>query len=385
MPFICIECCKDVNIKQLIDINGFLEKCSICGSDNKCINSENNNFIQLIKAITRFHYSEWDYNHHWGGDSYESLFYGKENIFFHEENAKNKDDYMDLISILVSEPYYEDYDKGVTLYGGYDEHGQQNGLLRAIKSDYDRHLLKIEKRLQTENYFLVENDLKDVITKYKGISDSIVKSGTVFYRARIGYSKCEKTYDMGFEMELHYEPYRDKDISAPPPQKSSSGRVNRGGVSFLYTATDKYTAVAEVRPHPADQVSIGRFSLLEDVNVFDLSNSQILNFYLSDKSLEDYYQLNTLSYFIHKTIPPSERHYYSMTQLIADCIRMLGYDGILFSSTVGEGKNLVLFNENLMTYQDQESEVIEIKSLHYNYHSLPIITDSDILIDNKDV
>jgi hypothetical protein len=78
---------------------------------------------------------------------------------------------------------------------------------------------------------------------------------------------------------------------------------------------------------------------------------------------------------INRTIPPSEKQHYSITQLIADCIRQLGFDGISFSSTVGSGDNIVLFNHQLATYTDHGAEVVEISEVKYSYNAAPLIKD----------
>ena len=58
---------------------------------------------------------------------------------------------------------------------------------------------------------------------------------------------------------------------------------------------------------------------------------------------------------------------YTLTQLIADCIRKLDFDGILFPSSVGQGDNLVLFNPAKMDYTFDNAEVVEVREVKYEY------------------
>lgn len=381
MPNICISCVKDDHLKQLIENEGSSGKCSLCSTNNLVLDTENTRFFQLTKALIRFYFSEWDYNEHWGGDSYVSLFYGENNRFFHQSRALTEDDYDDLVLSITDGPVYEDYDKGVSIFAGYGTDGEQNMLLQSISSDLDRNILKIAERLKTENHFNLENDLKHILEEYKSVALTTIHSGEELFRARVGYKEKKRNLSFGFETEYHYGPYKDSDIGAPPPFLAANGRVNRSGVSFLYCATDKHTAISEVRPHPGDHVSIAKFRTTSDISIFDLSNSKLIYFFESDKLLDRYKPFNTLGILMNKTIPPSERTSYSITQLIADCIRQIGFDGILFNSTVGNGKNIVLFNQTAVEQILADADIVLIDTVKYEYIQENIINDDEDYLD----
>ena len=259
MPIVCIKCVKDSHLKQLIKNEGAVTDCTICGeASNKAIDSDNSNFFELAKAVLRFHYSEWDYNHHLGGDGYESMFYGEDNIFFNIDRSNSDDAYEELVLSITEGPAYEDYDKGVSVFSGYDKDGAQNMPLRSIKSSLDRNLLMISEKLKSENYFQLEDHVKAVLNDYKNVAEKMFSSGYSFYRARIGVEDKKRYLGLGFESENHYKPFSNSEIGSPPPYIASAGRINRPGVSFFYCATDIYTAISEVRPHPGDHVSIGK-------------------------------------------------------------------------------------------------------------------------------
>ncbi|PSU56084.1 RES family NAD+ phosphorylase [Photobacterium phosphoreum] len=377
MSLICIKCVKDKHLKKLIENKGSLSRCTICSEDNiKTIDYENDDFFQLVKAVLRYNYSEWEYNTHMGGDDYEDLFYGDENIFFNIERAISVEVYEDFVLNIIGGSAYEDYDRGISIFSGYND-GMQNMPLRSIKSSVDNEILKISSRLKTENYFLLESELLAILKKYKEIAEKQYDADSLFYRARVGTEEQKRCISLGFESENHYTPYSCDKISCPPPQYASAGRINRPGVSFFYCATNIYTAVSEVRPHPGDYVSVGKFSLNHKVKLFDLSDSQLINFYSNDQLLDSYIPFHTLTILINKVIPPSERQHYSITQLIADCIRQLGFDGILFSSTVGDGKNIVIFDANVMKYTSDEQCVLKIEKVQYEYGVVPLIKEDE--------
>ncbi|MBK8102727.1 MAG: RES family NAD+ phosphorylase [Cellvibrionales bacterium] len=283
---------------------------------------------------------------------------------------------------ITEGPVYEDYDKGISIFSGYDADSNQNPLLQSISTDLDRKILNIEQRLKVENYFNLEDGIKNILEKYRDTASTPIINNTFLYRARVGYKEKKRSIALGFETEFHYVPYKNSEISSPPPNLAMSGRVNRAGVSFLYCATDKYTAVAEVRPHPGDRVSLAKLCIKEDVQVYDLSDTKLLYFFESDEALDNYKPLNTLGVLMNKTIPPAERSHYSITQLISDCIRQIGFDGIMFNSTVGAGKNIVLFDRAVIEQVHDAAEVVLIESVKYEYSQEIIVTDEEIYIDS---
>ena len=363
---LCIECAKDIRLKKLIQTINRKDVCSCCGNTEFVIDIDSNEFVQMIKALVRYHYSEWDYNEHWGGDGLYSLFY-EDDIFFNKQNFKDKDEYGEFIDRVMSFEVYEDYDKGVSIFAGYYK-GEQNPLLCSIKSDLDHSIKNIEDRLKNENYFKFENQVSKILSVYSERCKVVIKEKAEFYRARIGVQdKKRDFFSGGFEAEMVFEPYSNSQIGAPPPHLSGFGRINRAGVSYLYCATDKHTAISEIRPHPGDIVSIGKFFTNKELVMFDLTEVQFLKYYQNDKKLDDFKTLNTFTQLMQKVVPPSERQAYNITQLIADCIRKLNFDGILFPSSVGGGSNIVVFSPENMDYTYKDADVVEIKAVNYEH------------------
>ncbi len=363
---VCLDCVKDKRYKLLIKKNNTNGICTCCGNQHYVIDIDSNDFIQMTKALIRYHYSEWDYNRHFGGDEIYTLLAREDNIFLNKLNFKDSNIYAQLIYNMSWFAAYEDYEKGVSIFAGYGEEGQ-NPLLCSIKNDLDFSILEIERKLKEENYFNFENEMTDILKQYINTSKKYLKKGDSFFRARIGFQEKKRSIWGGFIGEIVYVPYSDSQIGAPPPHLAGFGRINRVGVSFLYCASDKYTSIAEVRPHPGEIVSIGKFLLNKDCVIFDLTETQFLNYYKSDKDLSLFREINTLIELLQKVIPPSQRHAYNITQLIADCITKLNCEGILFPSSVGQGDNLVLFNPKNMDYTFDEAEVVEIHDIKYEY------------------
>lgn len=368
---ICIDCVTEFHLKELIENSIIVDECAFCKIKTKVCDYESEEFYTLLKSLIRFNYSEWDYNDHWGGESIYQLV-KKDEIFFNKKNFKNPEDIEILLELIDSFEAYEDYDKGISLYAGYGENGEQNMLLRALKNEIDLELKKIIHKLKTQNYFELESLIINRLQNFVEVAKIAIKKHNKYYRARIGYSK--KNYDYlsgGMEAEYIYTPFIGSEISSPAPSMCQSGRLNRTGVSFLYCATNADTAISEVRPHPGDKVSIGCFITIVELKIFNLSKDYLLEYYKSDKLLDEYFlYINSLNNLFQKSIPPSKKNNYSITQLIADSIRKLGFDGILFNSSVGNGNNLVVFYPEKMKYIEEDKNVVVVNKVTYDFSPL---------------
>ena len=209
--------------------------------------------------------------------------------------------------------------------------------------------------------------MQALLEKYKGVIDTTLPENTEFLRARVGYKDKTLPFSISFETEYNYVPFSDSDISAPPPGLTNAGRINRQGVSFFYAATDSNTAIAEVRPHPGDIISVGRFKARKSLLIADFTETRIEHFSGSDQLLDDLFlTIHSINVYLNKVVPPSERDHYSVTQLIAETLRRLGYDGVLFLSTVDKGHNVVVFQPELVEYKPGEGKVFEIQNLKYD-------------------
>jgi hypothetical protein len=65
--------------------------------------------------------------------------------------------------------------------------------------------------------------------------------------------------------------------------------------------------------------------------------------------------------------PPSNRSAYTLTQFLGEIFRRLGFDGVLFRSTVGDGDNLVVFNPANAAWINGSSRAIDVKKVNYEW------------------
>lgn len=162
-----------------------------------------------------------------------------------------------------------------------------------------------------------------------------------YYRARI--SNNEERFEI-------------KNMFAPPHEFTSAGRANPVGISYLYLAENIETCIAEVRPSNDGFINIAQFKTVNINKVIDLTNprEKASIFKVESENLANALKyIDLLEIFaleLSKPIQPNRAHLdYIPTQFLCEYFKTIcRYEGILFNSSFGKGKNLVLFNESFV-------------------------------------
>ena len=165
-------------------------------------------------------------------------------------------------------------------------------------------------------------------------------------------------------------------MAAPPPYKATAGRANRAGTSYLYLATDDHTAIAEVRPHPNQVISVGTFVNQEMIRLADFERVTITECSSSDDELDKFRLIHSIARAFAEPLPPEQRWRYALTQLLADTLRRMKYGGIRFGSSVAAGANITAFDPTLWKSAGK-TRVVVVKELRYCFEALPVVSDSD--------
>ena len=383
---ICVECAKHPSLKKFVLKHGAIgHECGICHRRDLIASApaKYEALSSLVRALVRFHYEEWSYNHHWGGeDGPVPLLCDENPIVEHKAAPGFPRDAEESEGFLTGlfDPPYPDYDKGISVYAGHDEDGRRPPL-DAIGTSPSPLYERIANRLAKENYFEVEDDFAKMLAKLEDGINAFLPANTILFRARIGFAKRFVRCDGGWTTDTIYQPYLGDEIGAPPPPQATPGRLNRGGVSFLYLSTDEATATAEVRPHPGHSVSIASFRCLQEIRLADFGSIDIADFSGSDVTLSIFHLGYTIGREIGIPITPEDRHKYTVTQLVADLIRRQGYDGIRFPSSVGPGSNICVFQPGLFANEPAAGKIVYVKGLTYKtgkVKSLIEPTDEDM-------
>lgn len=143
--------------------------------------------------------------------------------------------------------------------------------------------------------------------------------------------------------------YTGADAGAAPKGKTGDGRVNATGVSHLYMSDNANTAIWECNPRVGQFVSVAEFEIIRELKIFDVSYpiDEKNNIKEQDfKDSEDVILDKIAMSFLFSTPNNGEIGFYYPTQYISEYIQTLGFDGIQFTSSIDNNKNLVLYNVN---------------------------------------
>ena len=185
---------------------------------------------------------------------------------------------------------------------------------------------KFKTDIVYNNRYFSGIELMKILSKLKHIRPYNEETIKEFYRARIGsFSRLE-----------------DGAMYAPPSKLTVSGRCNPVGIPYLYLSNTKETAVNETKPSIGETLTLATFKV-DISNVFSFIFDD--SFFISDDLDTDVRYLMTLiSEDLEKVITKDDKLSYIPLQFISEFIKNLGYDGFVYSSTVGSGENLVMFN-----------------------------------------
>ena len=148
----------------------------------------------------------------------------------------------------------------------------------------------------------------------------------VWYRARI------TTSDTGFTLDQ---------MGAPPRELASHGRANPSGIPYLYLGSAPDTAIAEIRPHTGEIASVARF-LLQDASEVGRMRADVP--FLERLGSE----------LTRPVLPRSAAIDYLPSQYLCEFIKKIGYDGVIYRSSVSDGINLALFSPARAVANDVE-------------------------------
>lgn len=177
------------------------------------------------------------------------------------------------------------------------------------------------------------------LNRYLRIID--IEKNASFYRARTFESMPDLTKDFDIYIEM-----------GPPPAESvrQENRMSPAGIPYLYLSDDKNTALSECNDDIAN-VLVARFVTKVKMRIVDLSDTwriERASIFSSDYDHDDYWINDFISFLVKELSRPVNKYEdasyeYTLTQLVAEYLRMLDYDGICYNSSKGKGKNYVFF------------------------------------------
>jgi len=179
----------------------------------------------------------------------------------------------------------------------------------------------------------------------------VIPQKKIFWRARLGceYEQVTNTHPDITVVHDEDRPYKQEGMK-PIPNWQGEGRANPRGIPFLYLATTRDTALAEVRPWLGVTISVAQLQVERDLHVIDCSKhhsrDSILGIFEDHtKTKEDGIWFAIDRAFATPVSKEDEARDYIPTQIIAELFKSEGYDGIVYKSLLSDdGFNIALFN-----------------------------------------
>jgi len=172
----------------------------------------------------------------------------------------------------------------------------------------------------------------------------VIPRGSNLWRAQVGHDWYPSCDEPGEEQPAPFGVERMKPLRG----RAREGRANPKGIPYLYVATDQDTAVAEVRPWVGSYVSAAQFALKRDIRVVNCTtDGHGLNLYCQEPAPEERERAVWRDLdrgFSQPVTPSDDTADYVPTQIIAECFRSNGLDGLAYRSSLGQGHNVALFD-----------------------------------------
>lgn len=358
--FCCSNCFVDSEIKAIVEGYRTNGECNFCGETNAYVYEIGKDeilsevFDDLLDIYTPATNLPDEFPQE-ATDLIADMLYKKWHIF-----NLMPDRIYGLITTICAARYREQPDLFDTPVGimqvNDPDYLENNSILKKYKWEDFVESIKHHNRFHN-NYIN-----GDILCNFLQCTRKTYKAGSIFYRARICPSGA------GFT---------PREMSAPPAENASAGRVNSEGISVLYLANSEQTTLYEIRAGVYDYVTLGEFELQKDIEVINLADIDKISPFIGIDNGFDMTQyavniehLKTASQEIAK---PLRRHDsildYIPTQYISDYIKSKGFDGIEYMSTMcEEGLNIAVFDQKLL--ECAKTTVYDVRSIRYSYKEI---------------
>jgi RES domain-containing protein len=169
----------------------------------------------------------------------------------------------------------------------------------------------------------------------------------------------------------------------PRAYQAREGRANPKGIPYLYLADERSTAMAEVRPWIASYISLGEFVTVRDLRLVDCSVHARVSLYFSEPPPDERDEA-VWSHIDHAfavpTMSSDNGSEYVPTQVLAEAFGSGGYDGIIYRSSLGDGRNVVLFDLDAADLIG--CSVFQLRSIQFAFEpaSNPYVIESSVRV-----
>jgi hypothetical protein len=202
------------------------------------------------------------------------------------------------------------------------------------------------------------NEFVEQIIKYAMHHKTVhLPRDTLLYRARINDISIDNDND-SFALDK---------MSAPPAHLAGHGRLNPKGIPYLYLASNRITAISEVRPWVGCDLTVAEFSLADDCNLVNFSIKHFVNKLESKQFVgSEITWRQFITWMFSAPFDPRDDTAYIPTQFLAERIKSAHFAGIIYDSALNaDGYNVTLFDvkkANAVRREKARVTVVEIEA-----------------------
>lgn len=333
MPNVCQNCFSDRELKAFINSQSNKDKCDYCELEN----------IEVIEVSELYDFFKElldNFKRKADGNPIKALIQGNWGLFSSLE-VSNK-----ILNFVI-----DNIDTEIS--SSDDLVNFNDDILENVN-----YWEKLKEQLIWERRYLTDiNYLTDELGWDGFFSTQItLTKGTELYRARLHNKSSEP-------------PYLEGEMFCPEKIVSTAGRANPQGIPYLYLSDNKETILYEIRASYLDEVSIGTFTLKNDIDkliyISDFTESPTI---FHPSRVNEKIKSTLLKQKISIDLSRPMRRYdseldYIPTQFICEFIKIYtGVQGIKFRSSLHTtGNNIVLFNQELV--ECTEVEQVKVKKV----------------------
>ncbi|MCL2360395.1 MAG: RES family NAD+ phosphorylase [Defluviitaleaceae bacterium] len=197
--------------------------------------------------------------------------------------------------------------------------------------------------------FIIKNSK---IVEVKHLPLSMIKypsSISDFYKTRAKGNKTPKSYEQYINLLIPEKikksewGYSKDESGKTPNEKANTSRASPQYISYLYLANDVNTALAETRVQIEQVFNVAQYKITEKKNLVNL-RSTILD--ADEFGSEEFFLLLNVSRAFSTPVYSNDKDYI-VSQYIAEFIKSLKYDGLIFDSSRNRGGiNYTLFDDS---------------------------------------
>lgn len=337
MPRCCARCFYDAVIVAKINVEGEVNRCSYCGTNQiSCVNP-----VNLADKLELFAYGLRE-----------------------DETGQTFEEILKLYGVISSEVRHP-----ATLIN--DVFGRNAAGLRysfdfnvtSYKDEWEEFKIELKHKNRFFPKASIHSSLFSKLTPNSadGVLFQLLEQLTIpvdgkesFFRARISAN-----------------PLNSGQMGCPPREIVTGGRANPLGIPYLYVADTLKTCISEVRPSNSSSIYVSKLTPVQELSVLDLTAPRIncaASAFGEEQLAAVLGFLGLLELFsteLSNPIRPENSNLdYIPTQFLCEFIKSEAkFDGLAFNSSFGEGKNYVFFDGNALNPSEPQKYVVN-RTIH---------------------